>query len=76
MGGDYVLRIKGLSSDLSDVKKDSIKGVVSIEDYLENKGLTQLKAGTYEIPVQFELPSGVFTKKETNTIECRVRDLE
>ena len=76
MGGDYVLGIKGLSSDLSDVKKDSIKGVVSIEDYLENKGLTQLKAGTYEIPVQFELPSGVFTKKETNTIECRVRDLE
>ena len=76
MGGDYVLGIKGLSSDLSDVKKDSIKGVVSIEDYLENKGLTRLKAGTYEIPVQFELPSGVFTKKETNTIECRVRDLE
>lgn len=76
MGGDYVLGIKGLSSDLSDVKKDSIKGVVSIEDYLENKGLTQLKAGTYEIPVQFELPNGVFATKETNTIECRVRDLE
>ena len=76
MGGDYVLGIKGLSSDLSDVKKDSIKGVVSIEDYLENKGLTQLKAGTYEIPVQFELPSGVFATKENNTIECRVRDLE
>ena len=76
MGGDYVLGIKGLSSDLSDVKKDSIKGVVSIEDYFENKGLTQLKAGTYEIPVQFELPSGVFATKENNTIECRVRDLE
>lgn len=76
MGGDYVLGIKGLSLDLSDVKKDSIKGVVSIEDYLENKGLTQLKAGTYEIPVQFELPSGVFATKENNTIECRVRDLE
>lgn len=76
MGGDYVLGIKGLSSDLSDVKKDSIKGVVSIEDYLENKGLTQLKAGTYEILVQFELPSGVFATKENNTIECRVRDLE
>ena len=76
MGGDYVLGIKGLSSDLSDVKKDSIKGVVSIEDYLENKGLTRLKAGTYEIPVQFELPSGVFATKENNTIECRVRDLE
>ena len=76
MGGDYVLGIKGLSSDLSDVKKDSIKGVVSIEDYLENKGLTQLKAGTYEMSVQFELPSGVFATKENNTIECRVRDLE
>lgn len=76
MGGDYVLGIKGLSADLADVKKDSVKGVVSIEEYLENNGLTRLKAGTYEIPVQFELPSGVFATKENNTIECRVRDLE
>lgn len=76
MGGDYVLGIKGLSSDLSDVKKDSIKGVVSIEEYLDNNGLTRLKAGTYNLPIQFELPSGIVATKEKNTIECRVRDLE
>ncbi|MBQ1172345.1 MAG: hypothetical protein IIX48_07090 [Lachnospiraceae bacterium] len=76
MGGDYVLGIKGLSSDLSDVKKDSIKGVVSIEEYLDNNGLTRLKAGTYNLPIQFELPSGIVATKGKNTIECRVRDLE
>lgn len=76
MGGDYVLGIKGLSADLDNVKPDSIKGVVSVEDYLADKGLARLKEGTYELPVKFELPTGIFTAKEINTIECRVRDLE
>lgn len=76
MGGDYVVSVKGLSADLTALKRDSIKGVVSIEDYLENKGLTHLKEGTYELPIQFELPSGISTTKENNVIECRIRDLE
>ena len=76
MGGDYVVSVKGLSADLTALKRDSIKGVVSIEDYLENKGLTHLKEGTYELSIQFELPSGISTTKENNVIECRIRDLE
>ena len=76
MGGDYVLGIKGLSEDLDNVKPDTIKGVVSVEDYLADKGLERLKEGTYKLPVKFEFPTGIFTAKEINTIECRVRDLE
>ena len=70
------MSVKGLSADLTALKRDSIKGVVSIEDYLENKGLTHLKEGTYELSIQFELPSGISTTKENNVIECRIRDLE
>lgn len=67
---------KGMPDDLEDLKAEDIKGTIAVDAFMEQKDLTSLKAGVYDIPVQFELPEGVVAADEKFAVECRVRDIK
>ncbi len=69
------VELKGLPGDLEAVKADDIKGMISVTAYMEERGLSELKEGTYDLPVTLTLPEGVQVEGEF-TIECRIRDID
>lgn len=72
----YLLTVRGLEKDLKSLSATDIKGAISISDYMEEKGISQLETGIYDFPVTFTLPQGLKTAKEYHTIPCRVRELD
>lgn len=68
--------VKGMPDDLEDLKAEDIKGTIAADAFMEQKNLTSLKAGVYDIPVQFELPAEVVPADEKFTVECRIRDIK
>lgn len=69
------VELKGLPGDLEAVKADDIKGVISVTAYMEERGISELKEGTYDLPVTLTLPEGVQVEGDF-TIECRIRDID
>lgn len=68
--------VKGLEEDLDALKTDEIVGAIDIAAYMERRGITSLKPGLYEFPVQFELPEGIVTANANITLECRVKEIK
>lgn len=59
----YELQISGLEAIVSAVQTVP-SGVIDIAAWMEDKGLEELKAGTYDIPVTFQLPEGIVIKNQ------------
>lgn len=68
--------LKGMPDDLKELKADDLKGTIAVDAFMTQKSLTSLKAGVYDIPVQFELPEGVVLTDDEFTVECRIRDIK
>lgn len=66
---------KGMPADLEGFGAENVKVVLAVDAYMENRNMNSIKAGTYKIPVRFELPEGVYAADEGITVECRIRDL-
>ena len=74
--GDTVeVTLKGMPDDLEKLDAAGITGTAMIERYMERRGISSIKEGTYEIPLELELPEGI-TAEGSITVECRVRDIE
>lgn len=74
--GDTVeVTLKGMPDDLEKLDAAGITGTAMIERYMERRGISSIKEGTYEIPLELELPEGI-TVEGSITVECRVRDIE
>ena len=64
-----------MPADLEGFGAENVKVVLAVDAYMENRNMNSIKAGTYKIPVRFELPEGVYAADEGITVECRIRDL-
>lgn len=51
--------IRGLQRDVDMVELNDIYGSIDILGWMEDQGLTELASGTYQIPVEFEIPESV-----------------
>lgn len=52
---EYELVLSGLQNDLDMIQENQLTGVVQIPDLLEKEGMSELKAGTYHMIVDFGL---------------------
>ncbi len=51
--------IRGLQKDVDTIELNDIYGSIDILGWMEDQGWTELASGTYQIPVQFEIPGNV-----------------
>lgn len=56
--------LDGFVSSKANVNKDTIKAKVDVLSYMNENNLMDLKPGTYEMDVEFDLPEGVWVKDE------------
>lgn len=68
--------LKGMPQDLEELDAKDITGTAMVERYMERRGISYVKAGVYNIPLQLELPDGITTESSSLTVECRIKDVE
>lgn len=56
------LTLQGLRSNINAVKESDITGVVKLSDVMADNDLSELKAGTYDGIITWNLPDGVYAK--------------
>lgn len=67
---DVSVSVTGFESMQADLDEDSLKVKVDVLSYMNERKLTELKSGTYEMDAQVELPEGIQTK---DNIKIRVK---
>lgn len=67
----YRLRISGLEEDISALDQNALEGVADIRAWMEDKRISELPPGTYDIPVRFELPRKI-TAENTVTVRLHI----
>ena len=55
----YQLRVSGLERVISTLRDTVPEGSIDVAAWMEREGLEELEAGSYDIPVTFQLPQGV-----------------
>ena len=65
--------ISGLASTVNNVGSGDIKGIISVKEYMNEKGLSELKDGIIAFPAQLEMPEGVTLTDSVVLIQCRVK---
>lgn len=55
----YEVKIRGLESVVQKVEKEHLKGNVDVKAWMEEEGITELTAGTYSIPIEFEFTKNI-----------------
>ncbi len=60
----YRLRISGLSAATAAVEQSMVQGTLDIAAWMREQNMTELTAGVYDIPVDFEVPSDVVIENE------------
>ena len=71
----YRLRISGLEEDLAALDQSTIEGMVDIRAWMDENHASELEAGTYDIPVRFELPRKI-TLENVVTVRLQIGRLE
>ena len=61
---DIVVTMSGYSSSKSTLSRESIKVKIDILSYMNDNNMIELQPGTYEMPLRFETPEGVWIKDE------------
>lgn len=64
--------LKGLPNDLDEVDSQSLSGEISVESYMAANDISELKSGTYKMPLTIKLPAGVSLEKEMS-VTCSVK---
>lgn len=62
----YRLRISGLSAATAAVEQSMVQGTLDIAAWMREQNMTELTAGVYDIPVDFEVPSDVVIENEVD----------
>lgn len=62
--GAYRLTILGLNADISGIDQAQVRGTVDVAAWMESENISQLAAGTYRLPVSFELPEEIRMENE------------
>lgn len=61
---NYRLRISGLNNAVAAVEQNAVMGTLDISAWMQEHGMTELREGSYEIPVAFEVPRDVTIENE------------
>ena len=64
MEEDIVVTMSGYSSSKTTLNRESIKVKIDILSYMNDNNMLELQPGTYEMPLRFETPEGVWIKDE------------
>lgn len=65
--------VKGLAKDLEAINPANVRGILSVSSYMNERNMTTIKEGVYDIPLRLEVPDGVSLEEEDFTVECRIR---
>ncbi len=60
----YALRLRGLEAVLDTLRPSEIQGTVDIAAWMKARNMTTLRAGTYSVPVTFDLAEGTIAQNE------------
>lgn len=60
----FELRVSGLERTISAIRDTVPEGTVDIMSWMEREGITELEEGSYDIPVTFQLPTGVTAENQ------------
>lgn len=64
----YSIDIYGLAESVRSLRATDVHGQVDIAAWMEEKGIAELKAGKYRIPIEFDLNEGVYVEEITMLI--------
>ena len=65
----------GLESAMVNLDEREVQGYLDLQEYMVRQELQELTAGTYSVPVTFQLPEGVEVEKELQ-IEVELSEIE
>ncbi len=63
---NYRLRISGLNAAVSAVEQGAVQGTLDIGAWMQEQNISELNAGTYEIPIEFNVPGNVAIENEVS----------
>lgn len=63
---NYRLRISGLNAAVSAVEQGAVQGTLDIGAWMQEQNISELNAGTYEIPIEFNVPGNVTIENEVS----------
>lgn len=66
---NYRLRISGLNTEVSAVEQNAVRGTLDVGKWMRNRNMTELRPGTYDIPIDFEIQGKV---KQENEVSAKV----
>lgn len=69
------MRISGLNADVSEIDPNEVHGTIDMAEWMERSNITELKAGTRDVPVSFQLPEEVSIENLT-TIRINIVEVE
>ncbi len=69
------VELQGLKALLSAIDSGSIVGIVDVDRYMSDEGISEIKEGNYTMPVSFTLPEGVKLTREYR-VRVKVKSTE
>lgn len=60
---EYSLHVSGLAEHVNLLRAMDVRGTVDVAEWMEEKNISELRPGRYEIPVVFELEDGIATEE-------------
>lgn len=62
----YRLRISGLNAAVAAVEQATVQGTLDIGAWMQEQNISELSAGTYEIPIEFNVTGNVTIENEVS----------
>ena len=72
---EYNITVSGLSRDVSILHDSSVTGILNLTQWMEDNGVEELTAGTYTIPVTFNLAEDITVVPDIN-IHIRLKNAD
>lgn len=75
LGESFIIEVVGLTGQVAGLQASGISGVVDIEAWMQNNGMTEPEPGYYTVEVDFNLPEGVYLRPPV-TVMLHISELE
>lgn len=75
LGESFIIEVVGLTGQVAGLQASGINGVVDIEAWMQNNGMTEPEPGYYTVEVDFNLPEGVYLRPPV-TVMLHISELE
>lgn len=62
----YTLHVSGLDAQITPLRQGAVRGTIDVKAWMEEQQITNPEAGTYTMPIDFELAEGI-TRDDVTT---------